>query len=96
MPASGGRLGPKAPTPAAMKMQRASIRVPAEVVSRHPSPAGSTVQSVSLEFYVAEGQVKLTQQPSFLQLSRQNAAIFYTPRTQWTRCTAQDWKPAQE
>jgi len=50
----------------------------------------------SLEFYVAEGLVKLTQQPSFLQLSRQNAAIFYTPKTQWTRCTAQDWKTAQE
>ncbi len=50
----------------------------------------------SLEFYVAEGQVKLTQQPSFLQLSRQSAAIFYAPKTQWTRCTPKDWKTAQE
>jgi len=50
----------------------------------------------SLEFFVAEGRVRVAQQPSFHQLARDHAAFFYVPGTQWTRCTPQGWKSAQK
>jgi hypothetical protein len=39
MPASGGRLGPNAPTPAATMTALAMISVPAPVTSRQPPSA---------------------------------------------------------
>lgn len=45
----------------------------------------------SVDFLVQKGRVSLLQQPSFLQLSRGQAALFYRPGVQWTRCTPKDW-----
>ncbi|MBS0323437.1 MAG: hypothetical protein JSR19_06255 [Proteobacteria bacterium] len=45
----------------------------------------------SVEFYLSDGIVKTIQQPSFYQLSRQHAALFYAPDTQWALCTPDDW-----
>jgi len=45
----------------------------------------------SVDFLVQQGRVSLLQQPSFLQLARGQAALFYRPRVQWTRCTPEAW-----
>lgn len=47
-----------------------------------------------VEYYVADGVVKVIQQPSFYHLSRTRAALFYAPNTQWTLCTPLRWKEA--
>lgn len=74
--------------------QLATIVKP-EDVSFVPGGVVMAYPRYSMEFYVAEGQVRLVQQPSFLQLSRQQAAIFYAPRLQWSRCTPGEWRSAQ-
>ncbi len=46
------------------------------------------------EFFVSNGSVNLIQQPSFLHLSRKQAALFYVAKAKWTSCTASDWMTA--
>ncbi|HEY8100036.1 MAG TPA: hypothetical protein VIF82_04735 [Burkholderiaceae bacterium] len=48
----------------------------------------------SVEFYLSGGIVKVIQQPSFYQLSRTQAALFYAPKAQWALCTPQKWREA--
>jgi hypothetical protein len=48
----------------------------------------------SVEFYLSGGIVKVIQQPSFYQLSRTQAALFYAPNAQWSLCTPQRWREA--
>lgn len=48
----------------------------------------------SLEYFVSNGIVKVVQQPSFHQLSRSQAALFYLPGTKWDQCTLQGWRNA--
>ncbi|MGZ3158926.1 MAG: hypothetical protein ACXU7H_07575, partial [Burkholderiaceae bacterium] len=48
----------------------------------------------SVEFYLSGGIVKVIQQPSFYQLSRTQAALFYAPKAQWALCTPQRWREA--
>jgi len=47
-----------------------------------------------IEYYITEGKVKVIQRPSFDYLSKRNAALFYLPNTQWSRCTPNQWKKA--
>lgn len=47
-----------------------------------------------VEYYVAEGAVKVIQQPSFYHLSRTRAALFYAPNIKWSLCTPLHWKEA--
>lgn len=47
-----------------------------------------------LEYYTAEGVVKVIQQPSFYFLSKTHAALFYAPNAQWSLCTPLRWKEA--
>jgi hypothetical protein len=81
-------------TPGAGEEQLAAIVKP-EDVSFVPGGVVMAYPRYSMEFYVAEGRVRLVQQPSFLQLSRQQAAIFYAPKVQWARCTPEGWRGAQ-
>lgn len=46
------------------------------------------------EFFVSNGSVKLIQQPSFLHLSRKQAALFYVSKAKWEACSASDWPQA--
>jgi hypothetical protein len=48
----------------------------------------------SVEFYMSGGVVKVIQQPSFYQLSRTRAALFYAPKARWSLCTPQSWRQA--
>lgn len=48
----------------------------------------------SVEFYSSGGVVKVIQQPSFYQLSRTQAALFYAPNAQWALCTPEGWRHA--
>lgn len=48
----------------------------------------------SVEFYLSGGIVRAIQQPSFYQLSRTQAALFYAPNAQWALCTPQSWRQA--
>jgi hypothetical protein len=48
----------------------------------------------SVEFYLSGGIVKVIQQPSFYQLSRTQAALFYAPNAQWALCTPKTWREA--
>lgn len=43
------------------------------------------------DFYVSEGVVRVRQQPSFLRLSHQSAAIFYVPGLLWEQCNPRNW-----
>lgn len=43
------------------------------------------------EFFVSNGSVRLIQQPSFLHLSRKQAALFYLARAKWEACSANNW-----
>lgn len=45
----------------------------------------------SVDFLVQQGRISMLQQPSFLQLSRGQSALFYRPGVQWTRCTPAGW-----
>ncbi len=81
-------------TPGAGEDQVAAIVKP-EDVSFVPGGVVMAYPRYSMEFYVAEGTVQVVQQPSFLQLSRQQAAIFYAPKVQWNRCTPAQWRDAQ-
>ena len=45
----------------------------------------------SVDFLVQQGRISMLQQPSFLQLSRGQSALFYRPGVQWTRCTPTGW-----
>ncbi|MFC3624564.1 hypothetical protein ACFOKJ_00195 [Vogesella amnigena] len=45
----------------------------------------------SVDYLVQQGRISLQQQPSFLQLSRGQAALFYRPGVQWSSCTPADW-----
>lgn len=45
----------------------------------------------SVDFLVQQGRISLLQQPSFLQLSRGQAALFYRPGVTWSSCTPADW-----
>lgn len=45
----------------------------------------------SVDFLVQQGHISMLQQPSFLQLSRAQPALFYRPGVQWTRCTPAAW-----
>lgn len=47
-----------------------------------------------VEYFVAEGVVKVIQQPSFHYLARTHAALFYAPNTEWSLCTPRHWKEA--
>ena len=47
-----------------------------------------------VEYYVAEGRVKVIQQPSFYYLAKTHAALFYAPNAQWASCTPKHWKDA--
>ncbi len=47
-----------------------------------------------VEYYVADGVVKVIQQPSLQFLSKTRAALFYAPSAQWSLCTPQHWKEA--
>jgi hypothetical protein len=48
----------------------------------------------SVEFYLSGGVVRVIQQPSFYQLSRTQAALFYAPNAQWSLCAPQTWRQA--
>jgi hypothetical protein len=48
----------------------------------------------SVEFYLSGGVVRVIQQPSFYQLSRAQAALFYAPNAQWSLCAPQTWRQA--
>lgn len=48
----------------------------------------------SVEFYLNGGVVQAIQQPSFHQLSRTQAALFYAPKAQWGLCNPQTWMQA--
>lgn len=48
----------------------------------------------SVEFFVSDGEVKVIQQPSFHQLARSRAAMFYATNMQWERCTPSEWQQA--
>ena len=45
-----------------------------------------------IEFFVADGSIRVIQQPSFYYLSRTNAALFYAQGAQWSLCTAKRWR----
>ncbi|SCK06552.1 hypothetical protein [Vogesella sp. LIG4] len=45
----------------------------------------------SVDYLVQHGKITLQQQPSFLQLSRGQAALFYRPGVEWSKCTPGDW-----
>lgn len=47
-----------------------------------------------VEYYVADGVVKVIQQPSFNFLFRTHAAVFYEPGALWEFCTPLRWKEA--
>jgi len=47
-----------------------------------------------VEFFVADGVVKVIQQPSLYFLSKTNAALFYAANTKWSLCTPQHWREA--
>lgn len=46
------------------------------------------------DFYINDGVVKVRQRPSFYQLSRLHAAVFYLPSLQWDLCRPQSWRQA--
>jgi hypothetical protein len=48
----------------------------------------------SVEFYLSGGVVRVIQQPSFYQLSRTQAALFYAPKARWSLCTPKTWREA--
>jgi hypothetical protein len=48
----------------------------------------------SVDYYLSGGIVKAIQQPSFHQLARTQAALFYAPKAQWSLCTPQSWRQA--
>ena len=48
----------------------------------------------SVEYFVADGAVKVIQQPSFHFISHKQAALFYVPNTKWEQCTPANWKNA--
>ena len=45
----------------------------------------------SMDFLVQKRHISMLQQPSFLQLSRAQSALFYRLGVQWTRCTPAAW-----
>lgn len=45
----------------------------------------------SVDFLVQQGRISMLQQPSFLQLSRAQPALFYRAGVQWSRCTPAEW-----
>lgn len=45
-----------------------------------------------IEYYVADGVVKVVQQPSFNFLARTHAAVFYELGAKWDLCTPLHWK----
>jgi hypothetical protein len=51
-------------------------------------------QRFQVEFYLTEGKVKVLQQPSFHQLSRTYAGLFYLANTRWSACTPESWTSA--
>lgn len=48
----------------------------------------------SVEFLVADSKVTVIQQPSFHQLARERAALFYNKGLDWGKCTPDNWKNA--
>jgi len=80
-------------TPGADENQVAAIIKP-EDVSFVTDGLVMAYPRFSVEYYLNGGVVKAIQQPSFHQLSRNNAALFYEPKTQWALCTPQNWKQA--
>lgn len=48
----------------------------------------------SVDFLVRDGKIQALQQPSFLQIARVKAALFYAPNMAWARCTAEAWPQA--
>lgn len=48
----------------------------------------------SVEFLVTEAKVHVIQQPSFGQLARDRATLFYQPNVDWSKCTPSQWAEA--
>ena len=49
----------------------------------------------SVEFFVAQGQVREIQQPAFSQLVKERASLFYQYGVDWKRCTPTSWREAK-
>ena len=49
----------------------------------------------SVEFFVAQGQVREIQQPAFSQLVKERASLFYQYGVDWKRCTPASWREAK-
>lgn len=49
----------------------------------------------SVEFFVAQGQVREIQQPAFSQLAKERASLFYQHGVDWKRCTPALWREAR-
>lgn len=47
-----------------------------------------------VEYFVAGGDIKAIQRPSFHFLRRTHAALFYTPNAKWALCTPERWQEA--
>lgn len=47
-----------------------------------------------VDFFMADGSIRVIQQPSFYFLSRTNAALFYAPGMNWSACNAAHWPQA--
>lgn len=80
-------------SPGAQENQVAAIIKP-EDVSFVPDGLVMAYPKYSVEYYLSGGMVRVIQQPSFYQLSRTQAALFYAPNAQWTLCTPQTWRNA--
>jgi hypothetical protein len=80
-------------SPGAQESQVAAIINP-EDVSFVPDGLVMAYPKYSVEYYLSGGVVRVIQQPSFYQLSRTQAALFYAPNAQWTLCTPKTWRDA--
>ncbi|MFO1381687.1 MAG: hypothetical protein U1F63_15220 [Chitinivorax sp.] len=49
----------------------------------------------SVEFFVSRSRVQEIQQPSFTQLAKERASLFYMQGVDWKRCTPADWRSAK-
>jgi hypothetical protein len=49
----------------------------------------------SVEFFVTRSRVQEIQQPSFTQLAKERASLFYMQGVDWKRCTPADWRSAK-
>ncbi len=80
-------------TPGMSEMRLAAIAKPQDLAF---SGDGMVLAYPShrVEYFVADGIIRVIQQPSFYTLSRRKPAVFYAPGAQWSRCTPKEWMAA--